>query len=453
MSTEASYRELLAPGRRMLLAAAGGASFVAASDVLLVATALPSAARDLGGLDRYPLVVGAYAAALAVGLPLSGAVIDRRGAWPSLLFGCVLFGLAGLAAPVAPAMEWIAGLRLLQGFAAGFLLAVPLSVVVQRIPAHLRPRAYALSNSVWALAALAGPVLGAVLTDLLSWRAAFLVPVAMTALVALAGLRGLRDPSVRPADPTARLHPVGPLLLGLTVAALLVDPRWAPIPALLFLLSEWRSTEPVFPPSRAGRGIAILCAAAGIAFVGADGLVPLGLQVGLGWPILIAAIPLVGTTAAWASGSFVSSRLPFGHRGQMLIAMLIVTGGVALMGLPVLGGRTLAIGIIVAAFGMGIQSPVALLSASRERPGGEGRATAGVPLARSIGGGIGVALAGAVVLSAIGRPALDAAETSTAAVPAIADAVQDANLLLAGLCALSLPAVLLLRRDGPAGGS
>ena len=61
MST--GYRALLAPGRRWLLAAAGGASFVAASDVLLVATALPSAARDLGGLDRYALVVGCYAAA------------------------------------------------------------------------------------------------------------------------------------------------------------------------------------------------------------------------------------------------------------------------------------------------------------------------------------------------------------------------------------------------------
>ena len=448
MSAAPSYRELLAPGRRMLLAAAGGASFIAASDVLLVATALPSAARELGGLDRYPLVVGAYAAALAVGLPLSGAVIDRRGAWPSLAFGCLLFGLAGLLAPLAPAMEWIAVLRLAQGLAAGFLLSVPLSVVVQRIPAHLRPRAYALSNSVWALAALAGPVLGAVLTDLLSWRAAFLVPVAMTALVALVGYRGMRDPSLRPADPAARLHPLGPLLLGATVAALLLDPRWAPLPAALFAFSEWRAREPVFPASRAGRGIVILCATAGIAFVGADGLLPLGLQVGLGWPILVAAIPLIGTTAAWATGSFTSSRLPFGHRTQMLIAMLIVISGVALMGLPVFDGRTLAVGIVVAAFGMGIQSPVALLSASRERPGGEGRATAGVPLARSIGGGIGIALSGAVVLSFVGRRTLEAAETASTAVPAVADAVQHANLLLAALCAASLPAVLLLRRDG-----
>ncbi|MGI9116651.1 MAG: MFS transporter [Gaiellales bacterium] len=447
MRLSPAYRELLAPERRWLLAAAGGASFVAASDVLLVATALPSAARDLGGLDRYALVVGCYAAALAVGLPISGAVIDRYGAWHSLVFGCALFAAAGVLAPFVPAMEWLAALRLVQGFAAGFLLAVPLSVVVQRIPQHLQRPAYALSNSVWAVAALAGPVLGAVLTEFLTWRAAFLVPVALTAAVAYAGSRGLRDPSVAPADPHARIHPLGPLLLGATVAALLLDPRLAPIPALAFVASEWRSGSPVFPRTRAGRAIALLCATAGIAFTGADGFVPLGLQVGLGWPILVAALPLVATTAAWASGSFVSARLRVSRRGQMAIAMAIVALGVGIMGLPVLDGRTMAIGIVVAALGMGIQSPIALLSSAAERPSGEGRATASVPLARSIGGGIGIALAGAIVVGHVGRAALEAAKHQHDGVPAVADAVQHADLLLAGLCLVSLPAVLLLRRD------
>ena len=447
MRLSPAYRELLAPERRWLLIAAGGASFVAASDVLLVATALPSAARDLSGLDRYALVVGCYAAALAIGLPISGAIIDRYGAWHSLVFGCVLFAVAGVCAPFSPTMEAIAGLRLLQGFAAGFLLAVPLSVVVQRIPAHLQKAAYALSNSVWALAALAGPVLGAVLTDLFSWRAAFLVPVLMTGAVAYAGYRGLRDPSVRPADPHARIHPLGPLLLGGTVATLLLEPRYAIIPAIAFLLSEWRATEPVFPRTRAGRGIAILCGTAGIAFTGADGLVPLGLQVGLGWPILVAALPLIGTTAAWASGSFFSSRLPFTHRAQMLLAGSIVVCGILVMGIPVLGGGTIAIGIVIAAFGMGIQSPVALLSAAAERPSGEGRATASVPLARSIGGGIGIATAGAIVVGRVGQSSLSAASDVQTGVPAIASAVQHANLVLALISLACLPAVLLLRRD------
>ena len=37
---------------------------------------------------------------------------------------------------------------------------------------------------------------------------------------------------IAPADPHARIHPLGPLLLGATVAALLLDPRLAPLPAM-----------------------------------------------------------------------------------------------------------------------------------------------------------------------------------------------------------------------------
>ena len=135
------------------------------------------------------------------------------------------------------------------------------------------------------------------------------------------------------------------------------------------------------------------------------------------------------------------------HRGQMALAAGIVAVGIGVMGLPVLGGSTMAIGIVVAAFGMGIQSPVALLSSAAERPSGEGRATASVPLARSIGGGIGIAVAGAVVVSRVGQGTLDAARSIHTGVPSIAAAVHHADLLLAGVCVLSLPAVLLLRRD------
>ena len=64
-----------------------------------------------------------------------------------------------------------------------------------------------------------------------------------------------------------------------------------------------------------------------------------------------------------------------------------------------------------------------------------------------IGGGIGIAVAGALVVRAVGREAMDSAEQATSAVPTIAAAVQHSNLLLAGVCLVSLPAVFLLRRD------
>ena len=447
MRLPATYHELFAPERRWLLAAAGGASFIAATDVLLVATALPSTARDLGGLDHYALVVGCYAAALAVGLPIGGTVVDRMGAWRSLAIGCLLFGCGGLTATLAPSMDIITVSRLVQGFAAGLLFAVPLAVVAQQLPERLRKDAYGLNAAVWSFSALAGPVLGAVLTSAFSWRVAFLFPVLFIAFVAFAGWRGLRGDAARPADPSASFHLLGPLLLGATVAVLLVDPRFAALLALAFLLSERRAREPVFPRSWPGRATVLLAGAAGVAFSGADGLLPLGLQVGLGWPILLAVVPLICTTAAWTIGSIGSAQVSLSTQRQMLIGTGLVGVGVLLMGLRVLDGLPLALGIVVAALGMGIQSPAALLSAAAERPGAEGRGTTSVPLARSLGGGIGIALAGAITVSIVGRAQLDQAEHADGAVPMIADAVQHADVVLAVLCLLSLPLVMLLRRD------
>lgn len=442
----AAYRELFAPERRWLLAAAGGASFIAALDVLLIATVLPTTARDLGGLDRYALVVGCYAAALAVGLPIGGAIIDRAGAWRALAIGCLLFGIGGTISAAAPSMEVIAGARLAQGFAAGLLFAVPLSVVSQCLPAHLRKQAYGLNAAVWSLSALVGPVLGAILTDVASWRVALLFPVVFVVIVAFAGARGLRSGYIRPVDPHAPIHPLGPLLLGTTVAVLLVQPLIAIIPAIAFLLSEWRAREPVFPRTRAGRATILLSGTAGIAFTGGEGLLPLGLQIGLGWPILLVTVPLVGTTIAWSAGSIGSAQTTITRRRQMLVGTGVVAIGVLIMAIPSAPGLTLSVGIVIAALGMGIQTPAALLSAADERPGAEGRATTAVPLARSIGGGIGVAAAGAIVISLVGSATLEAAESASGAHLSVATAVQRADLGLAALCALSLPAVLWLRR-------
>ena len=67
-----SYRELLAPSRRALVLGGLGASFLASFDLLLVVTALPSAARDLGGINGFAFAAAAYAVAQVTGQPIGG---------------------------------------------------------------------------------------------------------------------------------------------------------------------------------------------------------------------------------------------------------------------------------------------------------------------------------------------------------------------------------------------
>jgi len=74
-----SLRELFGPATRAIVLAGLGASFLASFDLLIVVSALPSAARDVGDIDNYALAAGAYSVASVVGMPLAGAVNDRIG--------------------------------------------------------------------------------------------------------------------------------------------------------------------------------------------------------------------------------------------------------------------------------------------------------------------------------------------------------------------------------------
>ena len=88
-----SYRELLAPDLRALVLGGLGASFLASFDLLLVVTALPSAARDLGGIGGYAFAAAAYAVAQVTGQPIGGALSDRAGPWRTLLVGSAVFAV------------------------------------------------------------------------------------------------------------------------------------------------------------------------------------------------------------------------------------------------------------------------------------------------------------------------------------------------------------------------
>ena len=78
MVSEASYRLLFARERRALVLAASGASFLVSFDALMLAASLPSAARELGGLERFSLAVGAYAITLCR-RPAGVGLADRAG--------------------------------------------------------------------------------------------------------------------------------------------------------------------------------------------------------------------------------------------------------------------------------------------------------------------------------------------------------------------------------------
>jgi MFS family permease len=454
-----------------LMVAALGATFLGSLDALMVTTALPTAAQDIGGVGLIAVTVGAYTVAVAMTFPVAGAVIDREGVGRSFAIACGLFASANVIGGLAPSMPVVALSRLILGLGAGFMFAVPLGLFAVSIPDALRPRAFGINAAMWGVSALVGPLLGAVLTATAGWRWVFWINLPMIFAVAWAGALSLRG-RPRPAAPDRDqpLNLLGPVLLGAIVAVLLaVTRQWlapaillplAVVPAGLFVWYERRCPAPIFTHTANSVAANVAAFGAGVAFLGAETYLPLQLQVGfahgIGLPgYTLSGVRLVGValllcTLGWTAGSMGAARVNARPRSQILLGTAMTIAATFVMALPWGGASVPVIGYMFSGIGMGIASPAlfaAVLADGAE--GREGRSTSGIPLTRQVGSGTGAAVAGIVFAATLTAGQIHAAEHSGAHVDAVVHAARLTYLAVAVVGAVGVVACRWLRRDAP----
>ena len=142
--------------------------------------ALPVAASALGASPHaIQFTVSLYIAGLAAGQLVYGPLADRHGRRPVLLGGLALYTLAGLAAALAPTVEWLIAARLLQalGGCAGLVLAR--AIVRDTSTTADAASRLASMNLIVTIAPGIAPIVGAAMAPALGWR---------SILVALTGL-------------------------------------------------------------------------------------------------------------------------------------------------------------------------------------------------------------------------------------------------------------------------
>lgn len=204
------------------------ASFVAFLDGSIVNVALPAIARDLGGgITTQQWVLDGYLLTLGSLILLAGSLSDVFGRVRILRIGLICFGLASLLCAAAPSGTVLVIARLLQGAAAALLVPSSLSLITATFDEGPRARAIGQWTAWTGTAFVAGPLLGGLLVDTVSWRLVFAInvlPIAATLLL----LSRLREPgrtgSRTPLDiPGALLAAFG---LAGTVFALIIQGGW-----------------------------------------------------------------------------------------------------------------------------------------------------------------------------------------------------------------------------------
>src|SRR5450755_1958149 len=406
------------------------AMFLAAADQTILASALPTIAGSLGGLADLSWVVIAYLLAATIAAPLYGHLGDRFGRRRMLLGALAIFTAASLACAVAPTLLLLIAARAVQGLGGGGLMTLAQALIGEHVSPRERGRFSGYFATVFALASTSGPVLGAYLTEHLSWRAVFAINLPLGVVAAFLALRIPQATIVR----TGRFRPdvIGALLFALSALALLFAlssgghrfgwQSW-PMAALLgaaaigfTLLVMWErhAADPVIPirffgvPAIVRSDAVVICFAASL--FSTILYLPLYLQLGRGLGIGQSGLLLLPITLAMVASSTITGRLVtrtgevklFPQIGLVLatLAYLTLAATVTVSSTLIVLGLTFLVGC-----GLGMVMPPTQVAvqyaAGRESLGA---ATATISVSRAIGGAVGVAIVGAILFSMIGAP-------------------------------------------------
>ena len=173
--------------QRWILVAAVLGSGIVFLDSTVVNVALPRIGRDLprlflGVLEGQSYVYNAYLLTLSALLILAGALSDYYGRKRMFLYGLIGFGATSVLCGLAPNMELLVVFRILQGAAGAMLVPGSLALLTANFSGEQQGRAFGIWAGASGATTILGPVLGGVLVDTISWRAAFLVNVPLVAL-------------------------------------------------------------------------------------------------------------------------------------------------------------------------------------------------------------------------------------------------------------------------------
>lgn len=177
--------ERMSPRHKLILTLLLGAQFMLAIDFSILNVALPVVGRGLGfGLGQLQWIATAFALPAAGFTLLFGRVADLAGRRRMLLAGMALLAAGSLVGGLAASPGMLLAGRVLQGLATAIATPAALSLLTTSFPeGPLRTRALGLSGALMSAGFTVGAVLGGVLTDLLSWRWAFLVNVPVAVLI------------------------------------------------------------------------------------------------------------------------------------------------------------------------------------------------------------------------------------------------------------------------------
>jgi EmrB/QacA subfamily drug resistance transporter len=465
---------------RNVLTALMLAIFLGALDQTIVAVSMPAISAQFNDVGLLAWVISGYMVAMTVAVPIYGKLGDLYGRRRMILTGISLFTLASIACALAQDMQQLVMARVLQGIGAGGMVSVSQAIIGDFVPPRERGRYQGYFSSMYAVASVAGPVLGGWLTEYLSWRWVFWInlPLGLVALWAIRrALAGMpvqrRQARVDYLGAMLMILGLGSLLLGITLVG--QGQAWGS-PAVLTLFAcallglssfighERRCQEPLLPMGLFGNRVAVLCW--GVIFfasfqsISLTMLMPLRYQGITGAGADSAALHLLPLAMGLPIGAFTGGRMTSRtgrFKPQILAGAVLMPVAIFAMAItPPQSGLLSAVFMLLTGIACGLQFPTSLVGTQSAVESKDiGVATSTTNLFRSLGGAMGVACMSSLLLALLqqggfellGNPllgSLKAGEADPATQMRLLETFRHLLLGSAGIALLGLLAALAL---------
>jgi EmrB/QacA subfamily drug resistance transporter len=409
--------------------------FVAILSSTVVSNALPTIISELhAGETTYTWVITSTLLALTISTPIWGKLADLVSKKLLVQIGLIIYVIGSAIAGLAQNPGMLIAARVVQGLGVGGLTALVQVIMAAMISPRERGRYSGYLGAVFALATVAGPLIGGVIVDTswLGWRWCFYVgvPFAVIALIVLQ--KTLNLPVVKR---KIKIDWAGAVLISASASLLLIWISFAGstfdwlswqtgamlggavVLALIFILVEMRAQEPIVPLHLfRNKAISLAVVASmlvGVGMYGVTTFLSQYFQLARGESPTMAGVMTLPMIVGLALSSTIAGQI-ITRTGRWKIFLVIggiaFTLGFGLMGMLRADTEYWLVAIYMFLIGVGVgmtMQNLVLAVQNQVRPEELGAASSVVTFFRSLGGTAGVAALGAILANRVAEYTAD----------------------------------------------
>ncbi|WP_459480471.1 MDR family MFS transporter [Clostridium saccharoperbutylacetonicum] len=315
------------------------AMFLGAIEGTVVTTAIPTIVKELQGFEIISSVFSVYLLTSAISTPIYGKLSDLYGRKNILSIGIIIFLIGSFLCGLSQNMYMLIICRAIQGIGAGAIFTVTYTIIGDVFTIEERPKIQGIISAVWGIASLAGPFIGGILIDILSWHWIFFINIPFGIVSVILIQRNLNESFEKKKH---KIDFAGIITLSAAMLVFLnifmstentnttsnkfivISLVITIVLLMLFYKIEEKAEEPIVPFdifTKSSTIVNLVSLLDSTVLIGANVYMPIYIQNVLGFSPKISGLALAPMSASWLIASVFLGKMIMKHGGKAVIVM------------------------------------------------------------------------------------------------------------------------------------